>query len=276
MFAQVCKATIRAFPNGRVTRRMLAEIGRRLPRSAREHRTKLFNGQPFVVDLAEYLGQDIHVYGCYEREACEYVLSRLRPGDTFLDIGGHIGLYTTLAAKAVGPTGRVHTFEPGTKQRALLTRNIEINGLSNVTLNAVCVGGHRGTATFVEGPSRNLGTSHVVEGVAPGSGPAVDMVSVDDYVREKGITSIRGIKIDVEGAEDKVFAGAERTLAEIRPEFIFFECDAVMSVRYGARPEQTLERLRKAGYDVQALVRGRVTPLADAGPGIVDFIALRP
>lgn len=53
----------------------------------------------------------------------------LRPGDTFWDVGANIGLYTVLAAKKVGPSGRVIAFEPHVANAAALFKNLQLNDL---------------------------------------------------------------------------------------------------------------------------------------------------
>ncbi|NJK44255.1 MAG: FkbM family methyltransferase, partial [Pleurocapsa sp. SU_196_0] len=51
----------------------------------------------------------------------------LRPGDVFLDIGAHIGLFTVVMARLVGPEGRVFSFEPTPSTRAVLERTVRLN-----------------------------------------------------------------------------------------------------------------------------------------------------
>src|ERR1035441_6724268 len=69
----------------------------------------------------------------YEPETKALLGSLIRPGMTVFDIGAHVGHYTLLAARIVGPTGRVYAFEPEPENFALLKRNVELNGYKNVT-----------------------------------------------------------------------------------------------------------------------------------------------
>ena len=69
-----------------------------------------------------------------EKEMLSGVLSRLRTGDVFLDVGSNLGLFTVFAAKAVGPGGTVVAFEPETVAHNRLTGNIRLNDLRNVKL----------------------------------------------------------------------------------------------------------------------------------------------
>lgn len=60
------------------------------------------------------------------------VLSNVNGGDTFLDVGSNLGLFSVFAAKFVGPEGAVLAFEPETVAHGRVTRNIRLNGLHNV------------------------------------------------------------------------------------------------------------------------------------------------
>src|SRR5271165_5588961 len=69
--------------------------------------------------------------GGFERAEIFFVEEYLQPGMTVLDIGAHHGLYTLLASKRVGGTGRVVAFEPSPRERGQLSRNVKINFCSN-------------------------------------------------------------------------------------------------------------------------------------------------
>src|ERR1017187_7387482 len=69
----------------------------------------------------------------YEPETKILLSNIIRPGMTFLDVGAHVGHYTLLAARLVGPTGHVYAFEPEPENYAILTKNIALNGYTNVT-----------------------------------------------------------------------------------------------------------------------------------------------
>ena len=68
----------------------------------------------------------------YEPETSLPVDLLLQPGDTFIDIGGHVGLYSMLAAGLVGPTGRVYVFEPERANYAHLLTHIALNNFHHV------------------------------------------------------------------------------------------------------------------------------------------------
>src|SRR5437016_10596018 len=68
----------------------------------------------------------------FERQERQFVQRYLRPGDVFVDVGANIGLYTLIAAKCVGATGRVYIIEPCGKCFLRLRASGEINRFPNV------------------------------------------------------------------------------------------------------------------------------------------------
>ncbi|HEY2134429.1 MAG TPA: FkbM family methyltransferase, partial [Xanthobacteraceae bacterium] len=118
----------------------------------------------------------------------------------------NIGLYACIVAKA-GVVPRVVAFEPDARNFARLSQNIERNGLAGIVEPHPCaVGSKRGTAYLTPGPPENIGLSKLED-----SGPdqqSVPVVALDDEFDVEGSTI--AIKIDVEGYELEVLAGAAR------------------------------------------------------------------
>ena len=158
----------------------------------------------------------------YEPETVAWLRRTLTPGDTFLDIGGHVGLVAMEGAELVGPAGRVITVEPIPANQRVIVRHAEANGLAaRITLvAAACTAEHGGQVELIYDDSHeNWSGATVAEHVhlkGTESRVGVPTVSVDGLLAESSAHP-RGIKIDVEGAELQVIRGATRTLAEVRP-----------------------------------------------------------
>jgi len=75
----------------------------------------------------------------------------LRPGDTFLDVGANVGVYSVLAWSRVKPTGRVIAIEAEPAVRSRLTENFRINGMNPKDILAVAVGEKDGMVPFTVG-----------------------------------------------------------------------------------------------------------------------------
>jgi FkbM family methyltransferase len=132
--------------------------------------------------------------------------SLLRPGLRMADVGANIGYYLLLAEGAVGPSGTIACFEPEPDNVAELRRNIAANRLQNVQVFPVAVGDTEGTVSLRSGINSGV--------AADGSGDlTVSMCRLDDALA----SPVDFVKIDVEGFEGQVLAGARRLLRDDRP-----------------------------------------------------------
>jgi FkbM family methyltransferase len=154
-----------------------------------------------------------------EWEDMRFMLDYLGDGDIFIDVGSNVGAYTLLASAIEGVD--IIAFEPSTENRWRLEENVRINGLDRrVEVVGHAVGAHGGEAAFTIGLDT---VNHLVEGngVPPSAAEHVRVVTLDGAV--SGVTRRRRValvKIDVEGTEALVLAGAEAMIAESSPSFI--------------------------------------------------------
>jgi FkbM family methyltransferase len=147
--------------------------------------------------------------GTYEREKQQEFTQYVRPGDVVYDIGAHVGFYTLLASRLVGPRGRVYAFEPNAENLVLLHRHLSLNSVSNVTVLGLAVSESAGQACFEAlGSSGRLSkTGHIV----------VLTESLDGLLSRSAIVPPSCIKIDVEGAEALVLRGAVKLIGACEP-----------------------------------------------------------
>jgi FkbM family methyltransferase len=172
----------------------------------------------------------------------------LRPGMVAFDCGAHIGEYTLLFSSLVGPSGHVHSFDPDPRIFAYLQENIRLNNLANVTLNNVALSDHDGHAMLVLQADATTSFLEEPGNLAPGVNPAVpfvdhaasatltrvgkmsvDVLTLDSYVRTRRIARVDALKLNVEGAAERVLAGGRRLLSELRPALVEVECDGDVS-----------------------------------------------
>jgi FkbM family methyltransferase len=164
-----------------------------------------------------------------EPQVEDALLSLLGPGDVFYDVGANIGWYSLLAARAVGPTGRVVAFEPTAANTALLEANITGNRLANATTIAAAVTDENGWATFLYGGSLEGRLSKDdCEAQAqrralrkrPKRSSIVPVLALDSWIAATGMAPPSVLKIDVEGAEAGVLRGMAETLRSARPALV--------------------------------------------------------
>src|SRR5262245_39931628 len=83
---------------------------------------KFFFRRTFQCRLPEVVAAGLFRYGFFEADLTAVILRLLRPGDTFVDVGAHVGYFSALAARLVGADGRVVAFEPTPATREILVR----------------------------------------------------------------------------------------------------------------------------------------------------------
>ncbi len=179
--------------------------------------------------------------GLHEFEDMALVLHALRPDDVFVDVGANVGSYTVLAGGAVG--ARCISIEPIPTTFAWLRQNIAINGLSE-QVRALNVGLGR-----VEGMLRFTGGLDTVNHVVGDNEYVADAVEVAVRTLDTVMGDLAPtlIKIDVEGFETEVMAGAERTLVSPDLLAVIMELNG-SGVRYGFDEETLHQRMIDYGF----------------------------
>lgn len=155
----------------------------------------------------------------YEKESFAFVREKVKPGDTVLDIGGHIGLYAVTFGKLVQPSGKVYSFEPTPVTNQLLQKTVTINHLQQVvSVQKEAVSKEEGETVFYISNDLADNSNSLVNYDKPKSvkGVKVPLVSIDSF-RNRINHKIDFIKIDVEGAELDAVKGARETLLNDRP-----------------------------------------------------------
>lgn len=182
----------------------------------------------------------------YEHDMLRDIQNRLPIGSTILDIGANIGNHTVFFAK-ICRAKRVYAFEPQRHVFETLVRNVKLNDADehvrclNVGLGRVATRASLGTID-----EANLGMTRLNLTV-PGE---VEIVALDDLLQREGNPEVGLIKIDVEGMEMEVLAGATNTLAQWGP----------MLYAEAGTPEE-FQRLSTylAGFGYQAIQRFNAT-----------------
>jgi FkbM family methyltransferase len=158
--------------------------------------------------------------GTYDAPFTAFVQRNIKPGDTVIDVGAHVGLFTLLLAYSVWDTGRVIAYEPCPRMLELLRDNVGMGWLGDrVEIVAKAAAATSGTLSFLA-PTRYTmtGSLRPVEHLLTTQDrvDTVDRIEVEAEpidVHVGRFEQIDLIKIDVEGAENQVFTGMEQLLA---------------------------------------------------------------
>jgi FkbM family methyltransferase len=166
----------------------------------------------------------------YEPELSAFLVRALRPGDTFVDIGGHVGYFSLLAAALAGPTGAVFSFEPEPGNFADLVQNARENAFAQIHAFNLPVAAEAKDVTFYFNSDNDGGHALWDPALHPFNERTrtrpqpvcLQAASVDSFPVLQS-RPVRVLKIDTEGAEHQVLLGARRWLAEHRVPFLVCE-----------------------------------------------------
>jgi FkbM family methyltransferase len=199
------------------------------------------DGTKFFVRAGETgLTQNIYT-GLQDFEDMGFLLHFIRPSDLFVDVGANAGSYTILAGAARRAT--VYAIEPVPATFERLRKNISLNGLdTRVKCLNIGVGSERGTIRFTSGMDT---VNHVLaKGEDEQNSIPVDVLPLDSVLI--GETPAL-IKIDVEGYETPVIAGAKQVLQKESLKGVIMELNG-SGARYGWDEANILQAMNDFGF----------------------------
>ena len=226
----------------------------------REFVCEVVDGVVVLADLSDW----ITLHGLVEGYDREFAMSWafIRPGDTVIDVGANIGIWTIAAAKKTGQQGQVHAFEPLEANFGRLLHNIDLNAATNVVPQKLALSDRAGPRRFFPSPNMNSGVGRLVTDDWTGLHSTVEAVTLDDYCDQHGITSVNVLKIDVEGAEYFVLKGATRLLRSSDPPIIVFEMNREMAADLGSSPDKIETFLAALGYSIFGYRGGKLNQIS--------------
>ena len=239
----------------------------------------LGDGTPIIHEPSDWTcrGAD---EGTYEREILRLLPRLLRAGDACIDVGANIGIFSARAAHLVGCGGAVVAVEPSPRCQADL--DLVVEGMANVMVLRAALGpttgvvqlsgwdnpDHRGLGTVVTGHRAGL-----VENWFDGQSIEVAQLCLADVIAEHtGDREIGLLKIDVEGYEPEVLAGAPGLFADGLVRTAILEVTPDVDASWAAD-------LIASAVDYEAFVVGEVGGLVrrtDLRPVVASEAAARP
>ena len=198
----------------------------------------------------------------WEPETVAFFQRIVRTGDSVLDIGAHVGYYTCLFARLVGPSGKVVAVEPHPENFRLLEKNTR--RFQQVVRLNVAAGESEGEMILYDAMDsgnaslqlhksrREMMVTKYSEELYKGSisGFPVREYKVKVIPLDKvlfGETKFRIMKIDIEGAECIALKGMPHIMGEL--EIIVFELDRGNLETFGFSPGDLINLIRNAGLN---------------------------
>ncbi len=200
-----------------------------------------------------------------ETEALKFLVPK---GGICLDVGGGFGQFCSFLSRAVGPTGRVHSFEPLPYNVDIFRRVIRYRRLNNVELHPFALGSRPGPA-LLETPAYESARTHI--SYEPG-GLSVRVLTLDDWAEQAGISRVDFIKVDVEGFEFFVIQGARRVLSSLRPAVM---CEIIdPQAQHTVSDRDVFRLLTDLGYCPFVWEQGRFVPAEEPQPHRSNYFFL--
>lgn len=201
----------------------------------------------FFVHRRDAIGRHIAKYGTHEPLLTKWLsdyLTAAQPG-LFIDVGANLGWHALHAARHHA-IETVVAFEPDPFNALLLDRNRSLNSINNIIIKECAVGAQCGQARLNHYKESNLGRHSMVTDYGYGS-RIVPLTTLDTALVELGFDgrTVAVLKIDVEGYEPAVIAGASQTLR--RTDVVIVEFSPDLSHACGLSTDDMLASLCDAG-----------------------------
>ncbi|MGK4569300.1 FkbM family methyltransferase [Flavobacterium sp. 3HN19-14] len=168
------------------------------------------------------------IYNGFEKEEIDFLKELLREGDTFVDIGANVGLFSLHAAAIVGNSGSVISFEPSPETFKRLTENIHLNDFENIDARNIGLSDVAGQLAFhVSENGHDAWNSFAnSDGKKLQKSIQVPVSTLDEELQHTEKSRIKLVKIDVEGWEKFVLLGGKKFLTDFSPTLMVEFTDA--------------------------------------------------
>jgi FkbM family methyltransferase len=202
------------------------------------------NGIMYELNLEDDIQKFIY-FNVYEHRGIQKVMKYIKTGDICLDIGANVGFYALNFAKHVGKTGKVYAFEPSPDLAQKLKKNIQYNNYESIIeVHQLGICDITGFNLFALSPNENSGWGHLGTDERFNQTITIQTDTLDNFFEEKQINTVKFMKVDIEGAEDKLIEGAKQVLHEKRIDHIYMEFCKMSSIETLSR----IEKLASFGY----------------------------
>lgn len=202
-------------------------------------------GYRMTLDLSRKIQRDVFI-GNYEREESRIIRKLLKPGMTVIDAGANFGYYSALAASIVGPSGRVIAVEPYPPNFQRLNHWIRDNRVGHLTPYNFALGRCAGRGEMFSAYDDTDAPVMVAHGHSPVA--SVDIRTLDACVEEWSVGSVDFLKVDVDGYETELFAGARRALSERRIRSLLCEFCEEWLIKVGSSTSVLWQAIVAAGF----------------------------
>lgn len=210
-------------------------------------KTVNFYGLHLELAIDDWIQENIYLINEYEKAELTYLKNSLQVGQTFIDIGANIGLFSLMAAKLVGAQGMVISFEPFEANYRAFCKNVVLNKLEQIQANKIAVTDYDGDIDlFYDTAEANKGMATTLA-VSEGESEKVPACKLDSYFassHEK--REVHFIKLDIEGGEFPALKGMKNLLKQYKPILLIEMEDALIE-----QTDYTIEEMHQYLFELE-------------------------
>jgi FkbM family methyltransferase len=215
-------------------------------------------GLRWRLNPADFVHADVFWLGRKDYYDVYHLQRMLKPGDVCFDVGANFGYYSVALASRLNKKCVIHAFEPNPPTLARLRHHVAINGLDDVVhVHDIALSDQEGTAALAT-KAGNSGGTHIVASDA--TSILVRLSTLDAFCDEQRLTRLDAVKIDVEGFEERVLLGGQRTLKRWRP-VLLLELEPARLRDKQTSVERVVLLLQELGYALFVSRRRTLEPL---------------
>jgi len=243
---------------------------------------------PSFLMKSRFVGLAVAVLGKSGRQL-QILRKVVRPGDIVFDVGAHTGDFTIFFAHLVGPSGRVHAFEPVPPTFEKLCRKVKLARVHDrVVLNKCALSDSRGRSLIHVPRNDSTEAALVIHHFASWTSAPVasydcKLETLDNYAVVNKISKVDFVKIDVEGAETLVMKGMRNVLTD-SPPLLMLEVFPPWMRDFEVSLGDLFSFLRNRGYIFYFIGKDKLVSCHDpldvsdllSFPNFLDFICLIP
>ena len=186
--------------------------------------------------------------GHYELDLQAFFWLYLRPGDRFIDVGAHFGLYSQLAQQVIAPQGQILTIEPNPASQSYLRDNLAAAPLNKILPFAL--GRNEGTARLAVGSAGFSAHSYVAAEPTHEFTVEVPIKTLQAVLTQAGWDQAQLVKIDTEGREFDILEGAGKLLGTSSLPILSLEFSERNLLSFGRTTRQLAQVLQRRGYQL--------------------------
>ena len=192
----------------------------------------------------------------YEPHLSKLLLRLLRKGDTFIDVGAHVGYFSILASALVENSGRVISCEPDVENFSHILGHAELNKQTNIVAQNLVVSDNDGSVAFYFNSDNDGGHALWDPGLHDFNKKSqltvqknsCDSIRIDTLFKKHGVKQCRLLKIDTEGAELSVLKSGENSFTPNKVPFVVSEINQFGLSKMHADLTELRQLMRRKGY----------------------------